>query len=485
MQQQFAKSLILYMIIVFGMVLGVGLTFGNDKDCKMAQELLEHVSMMPSSSLQINTMLEKERLYRKIIDICPDYPEAHNNLGDVYEIMGRFDEALKEYQLAIALDSTFPHPYFGIGDILFKNGDYGAAVRWYDKGLLLNPSDQLTKELRRQANALLHGRIIPKETIIEVLKRLKTRGPAEVVKLTLGTDGSKGLIPFKKDDATLTEEGKRQLQELGKALNSQKLKGYVFEIAGHTDSQGNESANLKLSLDRANAVKIYLASHFKIESARLHVKGYGDSRPLAIGDDEASHALNRRVEIVRIEPAGQHSTGKNKGQSMLLDFSVLYRNREDQQWKPIRSDGTTVLRTGKDRYQIFFRAHQICHIYLLQVDSGGNWFFLYPNKATKGPTNPVDPGKDYWVPKLEFQGFPLDETAGSESIYVIMTREKIDFLEGPMPPPDSVLNSVLRSLQAQGVRTLTVRGIAKVGPLPATTLESDGPTVQRADFLHK
>jgi OOP family OmpA-OmpF porin len=72
------------------------------------------------------------------------------------------------------------------------------------------------------------------------------------------------------------------------------------EIEGHTDDQGSDAYNLKLSDDRAKAVVDYLLKK-KVEQGRLSWKGYGESKPLAPNDGEANRAINRRVEFRVIE----------------------------------------------------------------------------------------------------------------------------------------------------------------------------------------
>lgn len=68
------------------------------------------------------------------------------------------------------------------------------------------------------------------------------------------------------------------------------------ELAGHTDSVGDDAYNMKLSADRAGSAADYLISQ-GIHRNRITTKGYGEERPLAEGNDERAHELNRRVEI--------------------------------------------------------------------------------------------------------------------------------------------------------------------------------------------
>lgn len=67
-----------------------------------------------------------------------------------------------------------------------------------------------------------------------------------------------------------------------------------IRIAGHTDSRGSESYNLKLSQQRADAVKNALTQR-GVDPRRIETVGYGESMPISSND-----AMNRRVEIIII-----------------------------------------------------------------------------------------------------------------------------------------------------------------------------------------
>lgn len=68
------------------------------------------------------------------------------------------------------------------------------------------------------------------------------------------------------------------------------------EIAGHTDSDGSENFNQKLSEGRAQSAVNYLISK-GISELRLVAKGYGESVPLEDNDSEEHKSQNRRVEL--------------------------------------------------------------------------------------------------------------------------------------------------------------------------------------------
>jgi outer membrane protein OmpA-like peptidoglycan-associated protein len=69
-----------------------------------------------------------------------------------------------------------------------------------------------------------------------------------------------------------------------------------IEIGGHTDNVGKPAANVKLSLERAQAVMDYLVAK-GIDPARLTAKGYGMSVPIDDNKTEEGRAQNRRTEV--------------------------------------------------------------------------------------------------------------------------------------------------------------------------------------------
>lgn len=73
-----------------------------------------------------------------------------------------------------------------------------------------------------------------------------------------------------------------------------------IKIVGHTDSDGNDKANLDLSKRRSAAVKNALVEEFSIEAFRIESDGKGESEPVAPNDSATNKALNRRVEFLKL-----------------------------------------------------------------------------------------------------------------------------------------------------------------------------------------
>jgi outer membrane protein OmpA-like peptidoglycan-associated protein len=70
---------------------------------------------------------------------------------------------------------------------------------------------------------------------------------------------------------------------------------FKLHISGHTDSNGREDFNLKLSQERADIIKEYLVYFGNVNEERISAKGYGSSKPVVTNSEHK--ALNRRVEF--------------------------------------------------------------------------------------------------------------------------------------------------------------------------------------------
>ncbi|MBS1809065.1 MAG: OmpA family protein [Acidobacteria bacterium] len=103
-------------------------------------------------------------------------------------------------------------------------------------------------------------------------------------------------VNFRVNSALLSPEAKQQLDTL--AQTALAAKWYMIEVAGHTDSTGNEAKNFVLSQQRADAVMQYLAVHHKIPARRfVSPLGYGKTEAVADNQSAAGRAQNRRVEV--------------------------------------------------------------------------------------------------------------------------------------------------------------------------------------------
>ncbi len=101
-------------------------------------------------------------------------------------------------------------------------------------------------------------------------------------------------LQFDVGKATIKSSSHKSLDQLIEFLK--RKKETKIQIAGHTDSDGNDAANLILSQDRAMNVKRYLIKK-GIQPGRVETIGHGETQPIALNSTTTGKAMNRRTEV--------------------------------------------------------------------------------------------------------------------------------------------------------------------------------------------
>jgi outer membrane protein OmpA-like peptidoglycan-associated protein len=97
---------------------------------------------------------------------------------------------------------------------------------------------------------------------------------------------------FAPGSVTIADGSEGALRRIAEAL--QGCEGVRLQIGGHTDSQGRESYNRQLSLQRASNVRDFLVAA-GVDAARLEPVGFGSGQPVASNDTAEGRARNRRI----------------------------------------------------------------------------------------------------------------------------------------------------------------------------------------------
>ena len=172
-----------------------------------------------------------------------------------------------------------------LGDLIGGSHDRNAKVIGVGIGALAggavgNYMDQQEAELRRQTAG----------TGVDVIRN----GDELVLRMPAG-------ITFPVDRYDIQPQFQSTLDQVAQTLSSYN-QTYV-DVLGHTDSTGSDAYNDALSQRRAQSVADYLSSH-GVARARMGIKGFGETQPIASNDDEAGRSQNRRVEI-KVVPVTQ------------------------------------------------------------------------------------------------------------------------------------------------------------------------------------
>ncbi len=146
---------------------------------------------------------------------------------------------------------------------------------------------QLTEEqaARQKAESAAAAAIASLQQVAKVKE--EARG------MVITLDGSMLFISGKSE---LLPIAQKKLDDVAKALSDTNEKQKIT-IEGHTDSNGNDDTNLRLSQARADAVRSYLIQR-GVSADRIQAVGKGETTPIAANDTPEGRANNRRVEII-------------------------------------------------------------------------------------------------------------------------------------------------------------------------------------------
>ncbi len=195
--------------------------------------------------------------------------------------------------------------------ILFLNIDPSLASYTYqgpEDKRAVEESEKAVKRLEQNRGAI---QIVGKVVDIIGLKSTSISGSSVGISKTLIDLGAKkvgteiqislsGDILFDFDKWEIKKEAEATLQKLAEGIKESNKKNI---IEGHTDSKGSDSYNLKLSRNRAEAVRDWLISKASLTNIQFQTNGYGESRPITPNtnpdgsDNVEGRAKNRRVEI--------------------------------------------------------------------------------------------------------------------------------------------------------------------------------------------
>ncbi|MCB1499809.1 MAG: OmpA family protein [Bauldia sp.] len=105
-------------------------------------------------------------------------------------------------------------------------------------------------------------------------------------------------IEFEFNSTAIVPSSYVTLGAIADALHHPLLARHKFLVVGHTDSKGAADYNLKLSLERSQAIVAALTTTFAVSPKRLVAVGVGEELPLDPANPEG--AVNRRVQLVNI-----------------------------------------------------------------------------------------------------------------------------------------------------------------------------------------
>jgi outer membrane protein OmpA-like peptidoglycan-associated protein len=161
-----------------------------------------------------------------------------------------------------------------------------------------------------EAPALPPGTVVETETVVREVGPRRVYDPERSVVVVVEEEQATELpyvtIPvlFVKETAELLDDESRQALEQMAALileTRDTEPEAVFDIEGHTSTDGTEEFNLRLSAERARRVYDELTQRYQVPASMLTAHGFGENYPMHPNGTEDEMTLDRRVLIVRVK----------------------------------------------------------------------------------------------------------------------------------------------------------------------------------------
>ncbi|MGE9267708.1 MAG: OmpA family protein [Verrucomicrobiales bacterium] len=143
--------------------------------------------------------------------------------------------------------------------------------------------------LKKGAGGLSDKGVLSGYTGLEAYSKMSP-GDLQVNKASIGSD-----LLFEFNKATLRSDAKNTLFTVGMLI--EKNPDMFCWVEGHTDLIGDDDYNMRLSRERAEAVRDWLVRALRINADRIIVRPFGKTQPLVTEGDADAQAPNRRVDI--------------------------------------------------------------------------------------------------------------------------------------------------------------------------------------------
>ncbi|TND10366.1 MAG: OmpA family protein [Bacteroidetes bacterium] len=210
---------------------------------------------------------------------------------------GKSDEiSIRMVKLSYAgISGEFPRTSVGWHHVAVSFNKRALKV-YFDQDRVLNIPDVVEPPKHFSVRALSGGAAKGEPSVIRNI-RVAEGGVSLYDRITAdGRFTTRGIL-FDSGKSTIKPESMGTLNEIAKLMKDHpELK---FSVEGHTDSDGDEAPNMKLSQERAEAVKKALAD-LGTDASRMQTKGWGESKPVDENTSPEGKANNRRVEFIKL-----------------------------------------------------------------------------------------------------------------------------------------------------------------------------------------
>ena len=229
-----------------------------------------------------------------------------------------------------AIQAAAADPNVGPGSLDLEQAERHLALAEaaLDSGRYQSPVDHeatMAQSYARVAVVVGEARLAQQETSTYLARAVRdVKGTREQVEIALrraraldaeqterGLVLTLGGVLFGFDSAELKPEAEFSLARIAGFLIAAEDREVLVE--GFTDNVGTEEYNLGLSAKRAEAVSAALVGN-RVDASRIEAAGFGPAFPVASNEQDEGRALNRRVEVIILEPGLSAAQARRTGE---------------------------------------------------------------------------------------------------------------------------------------------------------------------------
>ena len=283
-------------------VMAERLLMENRYDTDEARQFAQQAKYEAQHGLYFTTLIEKMKTEDKTIEsLLLDGEKPIQKIADEFDMNAQFHEGY---------DQPIQSILQGIQSLRKKNASFEQDLRDKEEqiSILTDQITQMESQMGEMKSQL--GDLKSKEaTLTELMEqqRLKrekftrieeafTSKEAQIIREDDKVIIQLYALTFPVGKATIESQYFELLSRVIKAI--EEYPEYDITVEGHTDSRGGDAANMKLSTERANAVRDYLVASADIAPPRIKALAYGESKPIASNETEEGRRKNRRITVV-------------------------------------------------------------------------------------------------------------------------------------------------------------------------------------------
>ena len=225
-------------------------------------------------------IIQSEKNLEKIANSADIYPLMTNGYKALTDSLSLYIDTLRKDKSYLEQDQR---------DNLIQISDMEEEIRNLDKmlGGVSEERESLIQRIEAQARIKEQYERVEKIFLTEEARVLRENN--NVILRLIG-------LTFESNESKIMTKNIPLLTKVEKAIDVYPKSEIIIE--GHTDSQGDDQFNQKLSQERADSIKQYMINAMLIPNYRIIATGYGETRPIANNETALGRQKNRRIDVV-------------------------------------------------------------------------------------------------------------------------------------------------------------------------------------------